>query len=89
VPEALARPLGQVAYCLGRGGAIKATLPVLVADYAENLDVNHLRCGPILVFGETCANRLSRWRGGNQLEQAAGVNYQHPATVPAAHLAPR
>jgi hypothetical protein len=76
VAEALTWPRREVLDGLCRGGSIEATAQVLAADHAEDLVVDEMRSGVIVVGGKPPADGLGAMRADQDLAQAGGVNDQ-------------
>ncbi len=75
--EALARPVPQVGYGLGRRGGVEAAHQVVAADHAHHLGVDDRGGGVVNITGQPAANRVSPSRVGHDVVEAGRVDDQH------------
>ncbi len=79
--DPVARPVTQILDRLTGCGRVEETGPLVMADDTEHLSVDHVRRHPVVVLCQARADQLGALSVGEHLEQAGGVNDQHPATA--------
>lgn len=85
--ETLAWPDLEILDSLGCLGAIQVAEQVFAPNDAEDLDVQDVWGGVIVIGGQPVADCLAPRRSDQHFVQAGGVNYQHPATAHAVRRA--